>query len=356
MQKPRRLTDENSVSFQMFLILLSFIALGSDNQISVFKHCQSNTKQYSVFKHCQKKKKRLKSYGPNPGITTPEILQREKTRTTVKGRGEREDEEDSDGDEDGDEKEQDVQTESKFAPPKRTPMTRERRKMVSLALETAVLAVMNGHLYSYDNKVRKQRKGGPIGLLLTGVLAKLVMLIWAREFIKVLATVSATMAAVMLYMLKVYVDDVNVVTEELPPGTRFIEGLLTIIEEEVENDNTISGDIRTAKVLQEVANSILPYLKFTVDSPSNHPDGWMPVLDLKVRVQGNQIQHAHYRKPMCDRRLIIERSAHPTRVKRLTAVCEGLRILLTMKVKKKEFIQCIFFEEKFSVVDDRTKL
>ena len=100
--------------------------------------------------------KRLKSHGPKPGITTPEILQRGKAWTTVKGRGEREDEEeDSDGDEDGGEKEQDVQTEGKFAPPKRTPMTRERRKMVSLALEAAVLAVMNGHLYSYDNKVRK---------------------------------------------------------------------------------------------------------------------------------------------------------------------------------------------------------
>ena len=30
MQKPRRLMDENSVSFQMFLILLSFITLGSE--------------------------------------------------------------------------------------------------------------------------------------------------------------------------------------------------------------------------------------------------------------------------------------------------------------------------------------
>ena len=270
----------------------------------------------------------------------------------MKGRGERKDEEeDSDGDEDGGEKEQDVQTESKFAPPKRTPMTRERRKMVSLALETAVLAVMNGHLYSYDNKVRKQRKGGPIGLRLTGVLAKLAMLIWAREFIKVLATVSATMAAVMIYMLKVYVDDVNVVTEELPPGTRFIEGQLTIIEEEVENDNTISGDIRTAKALQEVANSILPYLKFTVDSPSSHPDGWMPVLDLKVRVQGNQIQHAYYRKPMCDRRLIIERSAHPTRVKRLTAVCEGLRILLN----KSQSLGWQFMAEELTELASRMK-
>ena len=35
--------DENSVSFQIFLILLSFITLGSESQISAFKQCQSNT-------------------------------------------------------------------------------------------------------------------------------------------------------------------------------------------------------------------------------------------------------------------------------------------------------------------------
>ena len=37
MQKARRLKDENSVSFQMFLILLSSITLGSESQIRVFK-------------------------------------------------------------------------------------------------------------------------------------------------------------------------------------------------------------------------------------------------------------------------------------------------------------------------------
>ena len=41
MQKTRRLVDE------MFLIQLSFIALGSESQISVFKQCKSNT-QMSV--------------------------------------------------------------------------------------------------------------------------------------------------------------------------------------------------------------------------------------------------------------------------------------------------------------------
>ena len=37
--------DENSVSFQMLLILLSFITLSSKSQISVFEQCQSNTQK-----------------------------------------------------------------------------------------------------------------------------------------------------------------------------------------------------------------------------------------------------------------------------------------------------------------------
>ena len=43
MQKARRLMDENSVSFQMFLILLYSITLGSESQFTVFKQCLSNT-------------------------------------------------------------------------------------------------------------------------------------------------------------------------------------------------------------------------------------------------------------------------------------------------------------------------
>ena len=43
MQKVRLLTDENSVSFQMFLVLLSSITLCSESQIPVFKEGRSNT-------------------------------------------------------------------------------------------------------------------------------------------------------------------------------------------------------------------------------------------------------------------------------------------------------------------------
>ena len=62
MQKARRLMDENSVSFQMFLILLSSITLGSESQIPVFEEGQSNTYKPVLFcffvwgEHAQKPK------------------------------------------------------------------------------------------------------------------------------------------------------------------------------------------------------------------------------------------------------------------------------------------------------------
>ena len=41
--------DANSVSSQMFLILLSFITLGPESQISVFKQCKSNIQMSGIF-------------------------------------------------------------------------------------------------------------------------------------------------------------------------------------------------------------------------------------------------------------------------------------------------------------------
>ena len=43
MRKARRLMDQNGICFHMYLNMLSYIALGSESQISVFKQCQSIT-------------------------------------------------------------------------------------------------------------------------------------------------------------------------------------------------------------------------------------------------------------------------------------------------------------------------
>jgi hypothetical protein len=79
-----------------------------------------------------------------------------------------------------------------------------------------------------------------------------------------------------LYMLKIYVDDVNTTAEEMPPGTRWRENRLVIVEEEVKSDKLVPGDMRTARVFQAVGDSINPFIKLTIDWPSQHTDDWMP--------------------------------------------------------------------------------
>ena len=132
----------------------------------------------------------------------------------------------------------------------------------------------------------------------------------------------------LLYLFKIYVDDSNLAVEELEAGTRFIDGELVVVPEEVEADSRLPGDQRTARVIQTMANSISRLIQLTVDCPSLHQEGWMPMLDLQERVSDNNtIDFKHYRKPMANPLVILKSSANPAKVKRVTLVQEGIRIL-----------------------------
>ncbi|KXJ13364.1 hypothetical protein AC249_AIPGENE20467 [Exaiptasia diaphana] len=85
-------------------------------------------------------------------------------------------------------------------------------------------------------EVKKQRKGGAIGLELTGVLAQLFMIWWDRE-------------------LRKY---------------------------EVEGDKQKSNDKISMRLLQEIGNRIHESIEITVDYPSKHDGGKLPILDLKA--------------------------------------------------------------------------
>ena len=47
-------------------------------------------------------------------------------------------------------------------------------------------------------------------------------------------------------------------------------------------DKDKSETQRTAEIMASIANSINPAIQVTLDYPSNHIDGRMPVLDLKI--------------------------------------------------------------------------
>ena len=68
--------------------------------------------------------------------------------------------------------------------PKRSPTKLEERKMCGKALETMLITCMNHHLYQFENTIRIQKEGGPIGLKLTGEIADCLMLDWDKKLLE----------------------------------------------------------------------------------------------------------------------------------------------------------------------------
>merc|ERR1719430_2145573 len=96
----------------------------------------------------------------------------------------------------------------------------------------------------------------------------------------------------------------------------------------VEADKLVEGDRRTAELVKELANTICPFLQMTVDYPSKHPSGWMPILDLQVQMApDNTVNFKWFKKPMATDFAILNRSAMPAATKRITLVQMGVTML-----------------------------
>ena len=89
------------------------------------------------------------------------------------------------------------------------------------------------------------------------------------------------------------------VTEALPPGARLVEGKVEVMEEEVEGDTLVPADERTARIVQDIANTVCQYTTMEVDYPSNHDDKWLPILDNRVRIEGGKIDWTFYKGSAC---------------------------------------------------------
>ena len=87
----------------------------------------------------------------------------------------------------------------------------------------------------------------------------MAMLAWVREYKARMREATSTLPGMEQYLHQIYVDD-NSIMEELPPGTRLVEGRFQVVEELVEEDKQVPGDRRTGELAKELANTICPYL------------------------------------------------------------------------------------------------
>ena len=82
-------------------------------------------------------------------------------------------------------------------------MTLRKKQVLGLLVEILSKATFNNHFYKWKGKIFHQRKGGAIGLRLTGVCAKVVMDKWMDEFVKVLES-----NGIHVFLIRKYVDDI----------------------------------------------------------------------------------------------------------------------------------------------------
>ena len=150
---------------------------------------------------------------------------------------------------------------------KKKPSETEGRKMFGKALEIMLRKCMDNHLYLFENKVRLQTKGGPIGLKLTGEIADCVMIHWDKILLKKLK--SLEMEPKIYTRFK---DDIQIVIESLENGSKIEDGKVVVDEQKKLVDKDRSNSKVTMDVIQEVANSINPMIKLTVETPCNFKD------------------------------------------------------------------------------------
>ena len=101
--------------------------------------------------------------------------------------------------------------------------------MLARAMVVVIDFIMKNHLYTFDGKVYRQVSGGPIGLELTGVLARIVMIWWDKEYLKKLKNLN-----IKLLLYKRYIDDQSSAVRAIKPGIRFQDEELVMDEDRVE--------------------------------------------------------------------------------------------------------------------------
>ena len=206
---------------------------------------------------------------------------------------------------------------------KREPTMMQKKRMIASMMQVMVGAIMRNHHYQFDGKLYLQQTGGPIGLKLSGVLARLVMLKFDRVYLEKLKRLGIDPV-----MYQRYIDDLNMALSCIPPGLRFCNNKLVLEPELVESDKTISDDVRTARMMKDIANTVMPsMIVMEEDSPSLHTNGRLPVLDMEFWVEDNLIFHQFYKKPMATRKVTMARSALAASQKRNILVEEGSRRL-----------------------------
>ena len=169
----------------------------------------------------------------------------------------------------------------------------DKLEILGTVLAIATTSLFSHHFYSFGGAKFRQREGGPIGLRGTCAIARLLMQIFDVKWEGILREL-----CINIWLNSRYMDDGRTAMPPIKPGWRWCEGALMYSIRWEREDQELSGIEITKRVMLETLNLVEQYLKFTIETEEDFSDGWLPTLDMKIRVDGsNHIVHGFFEKP-----------------------------------------------------------
>ena len=186
------------------------------------------------------------------------------------------------------------------------------KNIISYAVGITLKVTLKNHIFTFNSKIYKQTKGGAIGVGIAGDVANLFMVWWDRRM-----RAAVINRGIDMKLYSRYVDDTNLVVKA------------------VNADETENKEEKTMLILQDIANAIHPSIQVTVDFPSNHENGRMPILDTEQWIENikvgdrvkPQILHSQYSKPMSSKYVTHHDSAMPYQTKINILIADLVRIM-----------------------------
>ena len=100
----------------------------------------------------------------------------------------------------------------------------------------------------------------------------------------------------------------------------------------MEEDKALAEYVRAMNVFKDIGNSIYNCMQFTIDCPTFHPSGMVPIVDLQVYTEKNPLVHNFFEKPVASKETIPYGSAYSLKMKMAVFVEEGMRRMMKMSI------------------------
>ena len=238
--------------------------------------------------------------------------------------------------------------ESKFRPTRTNLTEHEKKLLTAKVIEVGVITVIRNHVYKWKDELWLQSLGVPTGLRLSGLIGRITMDHWMVNMNLMMKDNN-----MVSFLTEKYVDDCEVVLENVPVGARWVENKLQVTEEMIEEDKSQDNkrDMITMRVWESMASSIVPGLQFTTDYCSKNPSGTVAMLDFQLWKTTEEdpdnpggsreaLRYTFYEKPMSNVKVLDEKSAMPHRVKISSLTQEGVRRLCNVSKELDDSHKC----------------